>query len=189
MISLAALIAAFLLILLTELGDKTQLTVMILAARYPPRTVFWGAFLALVTSTLLAVLVGSLLFSFLPIKLVRVLAALLFIAFGIHALLSKHEEEGPESQDGRKLFWRTFGLVFIAEAGDKTQLAVVALAASFAAPLEVFIGAVVAFALITAGAAWLGSWLGDKLNKRVMGRIGAILFIGIGVFLLIETLL
>jgi putative Ca2+/H+ antiporter (TMEM165/GDT1 family) len=83
-----------------------------------------------------------------------------------------------------KLMATSFTVVFLAELGDKTQLAALSLSGESRRPLEVFIGASVALVLVTLIGVVAGSWLGRRLPERVVSIASALLFIGIGVWLL-----
>ena len=101
------------------------------------------------------------------------------------------EEEPSENEDSSSsqgVFKKIFGLVFIGEMGDETQLAVISLAAAYSAPLEVFAGAVLAFMLVTLIGVSIGSWLGDKFNTELVEKAGGILFIVLGALMLAEAL-
>ena len=93
----AVFISTFGVIFLAELGDKTQLTAMALAARYPWKKVFIGIAAAFALLNLGAVLVGNLLFGVLPIFWVKLVSAALFLYFGLAALLTRHDESEEES--------------------------------------------------------------------------------------------
>lgn len=87
-----------------------------------------------------------------------------------------------------RLVLSTFGLLFVAELGDKTQLAVFALAARHRAPWPVFLGATLALALVSLLGAFLGGLVGCYLPTKYV-QIGAgLLFIGVGGFVLVRAL-
>ncbi|MBU4203328.1 MAG: TMEM165/GDT1 family protein, partial [Acidobacteria bacterium] len=90
-------ITSFSLIALAEFGDKTQLAVIALSARYDRVKVFSGVILAFALVTGLGVLVGGVIYQFIPQDVIRILAGLLFVAFGILTLSSKEScETGDE---------------------------------------------------------------------------------------------
>ena len=118
-------ISTFGLIFLAELGDKTQLTAIALALRYPWQKIFVGIAAAFFVLNLAAVLVGKVLFLLLPIFWVTLVSGLLFLYFGYstlrHACDSQDEENGPPPTAATAA--RTaFIMIFMAELGDKTQL-------------------------------------------------------------------
>ncbi len=82
-----------------------------------------------------------------------------------------------------KALWLAFGSIFIAELGDKTQLAVFAMKAKGMSGMGIFFGAMLAFALVTIIAILLGDWVNTKIPSDVMEKTAAIGFIIIGVFM------
>lgn len=88
--------------------------------------------------------------------------------------------------------WRvllsTFALLFVAELGDKTQLAVINMTAKHKAPLPVFIGAVLALSLVTAMGVLLGEGLTRLVPTHVLQKVAAVLFVGMGVLMWFEVL-
>lgn len=83
-----------------------------------------------------------------------------------------------------KALWTAFSAVFLAEIGDKTQLAVITLSASSKAPVSVFIGASAALVLITALGALLGRGIAGLVPEVIIHRMAGALFVGIGVWML-----
>ena len=121
--------ATFLLIALAEFGDKSQLVCMTLAARHRGLPVVLGAVAAFAILNLLAVLFGAAIAAWLPEWVVTAAVALLFAVFGISALRYE-EEDGDEEiaeKPGYGIFASTFLMIFLAEFGDKTQIAVAGL--------------------------------------------------------------
>ena len=118
--------ATFLLIALAEFGDKSQLVCMTLAARHRGLPVFLGAVAAFAILNLLAVLFGAAVAAWLPEWVITLLVASLFAIFGIGALRyqAETEDEDLEEKPGHGVFATTFLMIFLAEFGDKTQIAV-----------------------------------------------------------------
>lgn len=80
--------------------------------------------------------------------------------------------------------WTTFGLLFVAEMGDKTQLAVITLAAQTRSPVSVFLGAAIALAVVSLLGVAVGTLLGEYLPADLLHKLAAIAFIAIGVLML-----
>ena len=137
----------FLLVALAEFGDKSQLVCMTLAARHRGLPVVIGAIAAFAILNLLAVLFGAAVAAWLPEWMVIVAVAVLFARFGISALRYKEEEDDDEVEEkpGHGIVATTFLLIFVAEFGDKTQLAVAGLG-STGEPSAVWAGATLALA-------------------------------------------
>lgn len=124
--------ATFLLIALAEIGDKSQLVCMTLAARHRGTPVVLGAVAAFAILNLLAVLFGAAVAAWLPEWLVTLAVAMLFAFFGISALRFEAEDDGEdiEEKPGHGIFATTFLMIFLAEFGDKTQIAVAGMGSS-----------------------------------------------------------
>lgn len=154
----------FLLIALAEFGDKSQLVCMTLAARHRGLPVVLGAIAAFAILNLLAVLFGAVVAAWLPTWLVTLAVAVLFAAFGISALRYSEEEEDEniEEKPGHGIFATTFLLIFLAEFGDKTQIAVAGLGGT-ANSAAVWTGATLALACTSL----LGVFAGRKLLHRL----------------------
>ena len=145
---LTPLISTFALIALAELGDKTQLTVIALSARYDRKKVFAGVVLAFIVVTGLGVLVGEGLLRLIPENIIKMIAGFMFIVFGIMMLRSKEDCEEANNSPVINPFISTFSMIALAEMGDKTQLSAITLSAKYNSPYLVFTGAVIALAAI-----------------------------------------
>lgn len=165
------------LIALAELGDKTQLVCMTLAARHPPAPVLSGAVLAFAVLNLLAVLFGASVAAWLPEWVTATLVAVLFAAFGWQTWRAADAEAVEVvEKSGRSVFLSTFGLIFLAELGDKTQLAVAGLASTQAA-LPVWVGGTLGLAAVSALGVLAGRTVLHRLPMRVLHRVSGALFL------------
>jgi putative Ca2+/H+ antiporter (TMEM165/GDT1 family) len=174
--------SAFLLLFLAELGDKTQLATMMLAHRYPVKPVIAGAFLAFGLLNALAVLVGKSLFRFVPQEMVLIAAGGLFLVFAYRSWREALEEEAVQDikSERSSAFMASFSLIFLAELGDKTQLAIIALSAGTGDAWAVFVGGTLALWSVTLLGALLGSTLLRRFPKKWMHRTAAVLFLLFG---------
>ena len=159
--------ASFALIGLAEIGDKSQIVCMALASRHRHWPVLLGAAAAFLLLNTLAVVFGAGVGAWLPERLTAGIVALLFGVFGVHALLARESDGVNDVDEGRErtrssVFLMTLSLIFLAEFGDKTQIAVAGLASSLA-PVPVWIGATTALLAVSA----LGVWVGRALLQRV----------------------
>lgn len=158
-------LVSFGVILLAEMGDKSQLVCMTLAARHRYGPVLAGAVAAFLLLNTLAVTFGAALAQWIPERALATLVALLFGTYGLVALRGAQKTEGgtPSVDQGRRgIFLTTLLLLMLAEMGDKTQLTVAGMAGTLP-PVPVWIGATLA--LVTTSA--LGVFLGYKLLRRV----------------------
>ena len=179
----AAALAAFVTVFVAEFGDKTQLVSLSMACRYPPLQVLAGAMAALAVVIGLAVAVGGLLSAYLPHTLIAIISGLVFIVMGI---LSYRRQDKPDEEcSGRDGFIQTMVMVFVAEFGDKTQLAAMFLAAGLGYPIAVFGGAMLAMFFNHLIAVYIGSRFISRLDPRHL-RIGtAALFCLVGLAMIL----
>lgn len=175
---LSASLASFTLIGLAEIGDKSQIVCMVLASRHSHWPVLLGASAAFAILNVLAVVFGAGFAVWVPEQVAAMIVALLFGAFGVHALVSRSEDglETVERGSGRSVFLTAASLVFVAELGDKTQIAVAGLASSLA-PLPVWAGATAALVLVSAMGVWFGSTLLQRAPTRWLHKAGGLLFL------------
>ena len=191
--SLAALATSFALVALAELGDKTQVAVITLSCQFKAFSVFVGAMLAFLVSTVVAVAIGDALTLVLPAFWIRIAAALIFLVFGIYTIISlmlkKSETECKTKEEARSGVFSSFSMIVLMELGDKTQLSVIALTAEYELPLFVFAGVMLAFALVTAIGATLGMALTKIVPLKYIQLASGIVFILLGVVFLITSVL
>lgn len=176
---------SFGLVFIGEMGDKTQLLSLMLVSYYKrPWPILAGVFVATLLNHGLASWLGEWAASFLePQKLKWVLAVTFFVFAAWILIPDKDEEVANNPRFG--LFWTTTFLFFLAEMGDKTQLATVALGAQYSSVLLVTIGSTLGMVASNA----LAIFMGQKFLKRVPMKwvrvIASILFLlfGIGILL------
>jgi len=179
----ATAMTSFALIAAAEIGDKSQLVCMTLASRHRALPVLLGAIAAFSLLNTLAVVFGVALASWLPATIVAATVAFLFAAFGIHSLRIQEDEDDEEVKEksGHSIFFTTFLLITIAEFGDKTQLAVVALS-STAAPLAVWMGSTFALGAISALGVLAGRTVLQKFSLVWLHKISGIIFLVLSAF-------
>ncbi|HYE35210.1 TMEM165/GDT1 family protein [Methylocaldum sp.] len=173
---------AFALVAAAEFGDKSQLVCMTLAARHRHWPILFGAVLAFAVLNLVAVSFGAAAARWLPESLVSLTVAVLFAVFGVKALLFKEEEdEAVKEKSGHGIFLTTFLMIFFAEFGDKTQLAVAGLGAA-APPVPVWFGATLALGATSAVGIWAGAILLRRISQRALHIASGLLFLGFAAF-------
>ncbi len=170
--------SSYLLIFAAEIGDKSQLVCMALAARYRAFPVILGSALAFLVLNTLAVTFGVAIASWVPEVVISAIVAILFAIFGIHALrISEEQEDDVEViSSNRNIFVTTFLLITIAEFGDKTQLAVVALS-STNMPLAVWLGSTIALITTSALGVWAGRTLLQRIPITILHRVSGVIFL------------
>jgi putative Ca2+/H+ antiporter (TMEM165/GDT1 family) len=189
MLELQIFLSVFCAIFVAELPDKTALAALVLATKHRPLPVFLGTALALTVQSVIAVAAGRLI-SLLPVRLVHVAAGVLFLVFAVLMWRRKEEDDehaaaGAATAEPRFLsaMAGTFGVVFIAEWGDLTQLGTAVLAARYAKPLVVFCGATLALWSVAAIAVLVGNRAGKLLHPERTKKIAAVIFAALGVLL------
>jgi putative Ca2+/H+ antiporter (TMEM165/GDT1 family) len=171
---LTALLVSLGVIFVAELGDKSQLMALTFATRYPAVPVLIGITAATALVHAVSVLVGGLLGATLPTRLITLVAALAFVAFGIWTLRGDRLTDEDERRAARPTHHiaLTVGVVFfLAELGDKTMLATIALATREGL-LGTWIGSTVGMVVADGVAIGVGRLLGTRLPERAV-RIGA----------------
>lgn len=168
------------MVVLAEMGDKTQLLAMAFATRFRAGAVLWGVFIATVLNHALAVAVGSYLGTSANLQVVQTLAAASFIVFGLWTIRG----DTLAGEDKRKMILGPVVTVavafFIAEMGDKTQLATVALAAKYASPLPTLMGTTVGMLIADGLGIYIGVVAGKRIPERAVKWISAMIFIFFG---------
>lgn len=171
---------------LAEMGDKTQLLSLVLAARFrKPWPIVAGIFVATLVNHALAGAVGAWITSYLGENAMRWILGLSFIAMAVWMLIPDKLDEDEVSGHSR---WGVFGTTlvafFLAEMGDKTQIATVMLAAKYNAYLWVVAGTTLGMMLANAPVVWLGDKLVKRVPIRLVHVISAAIFLVLGVLAL-----
>lgn len=174
---------SFALIAAAEIGDKSQLVCMTLAARHRPTPVLLGAVAAFVLLNTLAVVFGVAIANWLPHYIVAATVAVLFAVFGVHSLRTEEDDGYAEVKEASNhgIFLTTFLLITVAEFGDKTQLAVVALS-STSAPAAVWLGSTAALAITSALGVLAGRTVLQKVRLVLLHKISGMIFLALAVF-------
>ncbi len=187
---LEALLATFALVAASEMGDKTQILAFSLATRYrKPGAVLAGIAVSTVALNLLASTIGVWLASRVPPRGLALAIAALFLGFGIWTLRGQDEEQASAgSASSRGAFLTTAGLFFVAELGDKTQVAAVALAAQYHSVVAVTTGATLGMLVADGLAVLLGERLAGRIPMRRVRQGTAALFIAFAAIALYRAL-
>jgi Ca2+/H+ antiporter, TMEM165/GDT1 family len=174
---------------LAEMGDKTQLLAFILAARFKkPVPIILGILLATLVNHGLAGALGAWITSVINPEAMRWVLGISFIAMAIWTLIpDKIEEEDAQISKRFGVFGATLVTFFLAEMGDKTQIATVALAAHYSAPLLVVIGTTLGMLIADVPAVFVGSKFAEKIPMKLVHSIAAATFAIMGVLTLLSA--
>ena len=167
---------------LAEIGDKTQLLAFLLAARFKkPWPIVAGILAATLLNHGLAGALGAWITSALNPQVLRWVLGLSFLGMAAWTLIpDKIEEEETAVANRLGVFGATFVTFFLAEMGDKTQIATVAMAAHYGAPLMVVAGTTLGMLIADVPAVFVGDKLSAKLPMRLVHGIAAALFAAMG---------
>jgi putative Ca2+/H+ antiporter (TMEM165/GDT1 family) len=168
---------------LAEIGDKTQLLTLVLAARYrKPWPIVAGIFVATLVNHGIAGAVGAWLTRTLGPDAMRWILGVSFIAMAAWMLVpDKLDDDDAAARRQGGVFVSTTVLFFLVEIGDKTQIATVALAARFDSLLAVVMGTTIGMLLANAPVAFFGEALAKRLPVRAVHVVAAIMFAALGV--------
>lgn len=193
MIEFGVIAATFGAIFIGELPDKTAIASLVLGARFPWRWVFAGVAAAFLTHVVIAVAAGSLL-TLLPHRAVEAVVAVLFLIGAVLIWREGSEEDEIEEEDEAEVadvpptagFWKIaslgFGVIFVAEWGDLTQILTANLAAHYDNPISVGIGAVLGLWAVALLAILGGKTLLRVLPMKVITRVAAVVMIGLAIY-------
>lgn len=181
-----ALINSFLLVFASEMGDKTQLLALLLATRYKkPWTILLGVFIATVLNHALATWAGAWVSSLVTHQTLIYILSGIFFVFGLWILIPDKEEDFKERGHFGALV-TTIIAFFIAEMGDKTQLATIALGARYQDIVMVTLGTTLGMMGSNSLAIFLGEKLLRKVPMKAIRIFSCILFIAFGIGILIK---
>jgi putative Ca2+/H+ antiporter (TMEM165/GDT1 family) len=184
---LEALLVSTLVVAIGELGDKTQLLTLVLAARYrKPWPIIAGILVATLANHTVAAWIGQWVRDTVSPDILRWGLALSFFAVAAWALKPDQfdEADAPPVSD-RNVFAVTVVAFFLAEIGDKTQIATAMLAAKFDSLVAVVAGTTLGMLLVDAPTAFLGDAAAKRIPFRAVRIAAAALFAGIGVWVLV----
>ena len=171
---------------LAEMGDKTQLLSLMLAARYPKQSlaIITGIFIATIANHACAALLGHWLMTLVSPDVMRWILGLSFLGIGLWLLVPDHIDDAADSKvvdRALQVFVLTVVLFFLAEMGDKTQIATIALGAKYEDVFAVTVGTTLGMMLANAPAVWLGQKFTKRMPIKWVHGVAALTFIVIGV--------
>lgn len=169
---------------LAEVGDKTQLLAFLLAARFKkPLPIIAGILVATLINHGLAGALGAWITQSVSPQVLRWVLGASFIGMAIWTLIPDEIEEEEETQIAQRfgVFGATLITFFLAEMGDKTQVATVAMAAHYANPLWVVMGTTLGMLIADVPAVFVGDKLANKIPMRLVHMVAAAMFAVLGV--------
>ena len=170
------------LVTLAEIGDRTQLLAFLLAARFRrPAPIILAILLATLANHGVAGLIGSWLNALLEPQALRWVLGVSFIAMAVWVLIPDSLEDTKTKTTSFGVFGTTFITFFLAEIGDKTQIATVALAAQYEALVWVVLGTTLGMMIANIPAVYVGDKLADRLPVRAIHIVAAIIFAALGI--------
>ena len=187
---LSAFFISLAVVALSEMGDKTQLLALLLAARFrKPGPILLAILLSTILNHGVSAVLGQWITTVLSPPVLLWMVSLGFIGMAIWMLIP--DELGDETESINKwqkygVFGATFILFFFAEICDKTQIATVALAARFDSIGWVTLGTTMGIMLVNTPAVFIGNKLAEKLPISLIHKIGALVFFVIGVAALVQ---
>lgn len=172
---------------LAEIGDKTQLLAFLLSARFKkPAPIIAGILLATIVNHGLAGALGAWITATVSGEVLRWVLGLSFIGMAIWTLIpDKIEEEETQIAKRLGVFGATLITFFLAEMGDKTQIATVAMAVHYAAPVMVVIGTTLGMLIADVPAVFVGDKLANKIPMKLVHGVAAAVFAVLGVMTLL----
>jgi putative Ca2+/H+ antiporter (TMEM165/GDT1 family) len=183
-----AFLISFGVVFVAEIGDKSQLMALTFATRYRPVLVMVGIAIATALINAISVGVGYGLGLALPTRWIAVAAGLAFIGFAIWTLLNGEDDDADVSaRDGHFVIFTVGSAFLLAELGDKTMLATIALA-SQNGWAGTWLGATLGMLAAAALAIIVGRQLGRRLPERAVRLAAAALFAAVGIWLLVDAL-
>jgi putative Ca2+/H+ antiporter (TMEM165/GDT1 family) len=180
---LKALLVSTGIVALAEMGDKTQLLAFVLAARFKrPAPIVAGIFVATLFNHGLAGALGAWITTAVGPDVLRWVLAASFLGMAVWTLIpDKIEEDEAKASRRFGVFGATLVTFFLAEMGDKTQIATVAMAAHYGAPLAVMAGTTLGMLIADVPAVFIGDRLSKRIPMRLVHGVAAALFLLLGI--------
>jgi putative Ca2+/H+ antiporter (TMEM165/GDT1 family) len=178
------LIIPLIAIAVAELGDKTQISILLLSSKTNKHMqILIGVTLAFLIVDGIAIAAGSWITTIIPIKYLKIISGIIFVIFGILMLLHKKEED-EKNKKFNTPFITAFFLILLTEWGDKTQIAAALFATKYN-PYMVLIGTITSLFILSIIAIFFGKIISEKIPRKTINKIAAIIFIIMGLIFFI----
>lgn len=186
---IADILFPFAAVLLMEVGDKTQIAIFSLSAKYKSSiAILLGALLAFILIDGAAILLGNILSDMVPILYLSLFSAFFFIFSGIVLLIQKEEKNEEINTKAKNLFFLSFISIVLLEMGDKSQLSAMVFAGIYH-PMLVFIGVITALLILSLAAVYLGRKVQNKLKDKYVKVVTSFFFFVMGISIIIKVFL
>ena len=187
--SLTAFSAAFLLVVLAEMGDKTQFVAMTFATKYNPFKVLFAIFLGTIANFSIVIVISQLLTQIVPLDAISLVASIAFIGFGVWTVREEKAENGKVKVSRFGVIATVGAAFFVAEFGDKTQLATLSLAVQYNSPVSILVGATVAMLVADGIGIIIGVIFCRRIPRHKLKWLSAVIFALFGLVGVYEVLL
>jgi putative Ca2+/H+ antiporter (TMEM165/GDT1 family) len=187
---MAALLLSFWTVALAEVGDRTQILVLLLATRFRrPWPIVWGVTVASLLSHAVAAAIGAWIGDRLPPHIIDAAVGVSMTLMGLWMLKpEKIEEQSENVKDQRGIFLTSMGTFLLAELGDKTQVATLALAAAYRNLPAIIVGSTLGMLVVNIPGIFLGKLFADRLPLRAIHYASSALMIVLGVIYIVRAL-
>jgi putative Ca2+/H+ antiporter (TMEM165/GDT1 family) len=142
-----------------------------------------GVIIAFIIVDGIAVLAGTWVTTVVPINILKIISGFVFIFFGLLMLFKKEKDEKKKTYD-KNIFLAGFLLIMLTEWGDKTQIAAALFSTNYN-PIMVLFGTILALSFLSIIAIYFGKLISEKINEKLITKVGGIAFIILGIFFFI----
>jgi len=177
---LEAFLASFLFVVLAEMGDKTQLLAMAFATRYPAYKVLIAVFIATLVNHAIAVAVEHFLTVIIPLEIISLIASVSFIGFGLWTIRGDRLEGEADRKSRFGPIVTVAIAFFLAEMGDKTQLATISLAVEYREMAYVLMGTTLGMVVADAIGIGVGVVMQKHIPEKIIKWVAAAVFAAFG---------
>lgn len=185
-----ALLTSTSTVALAEIGDKTQLLALFLAARFSSKTaIVIGILFATLLNHALSAWFGAEAAHWIPAHWSGWVVGLSFIIVGLWLLIPDKDDSEEGSMLKYGAFMATFILFFLAEIGDKTQIATVLLGAHYGSVGLVLLGSTIGMMIANVPVVFAGNWIMERINPTLTRRLACLLFLVMGLVSILSPLL
>ncbi len=182
-------LSSLFIVMMAEMGDKTQLVALSFATKYKPMRVVLGISIATLFVHLFSVAIGEFITSFIPIMYLQLIIGVSFIGFAVWTLRGDTYEEDNKEPNRFGAVATVAIAFFVAELGDKTQLATISLAAKYSSFIGVWLGSTLGMVVADGLAIIVGIVAGKRIPERIIKFVSAGIFALFGIIAIVQVLI